>query len=136
MTSSTPLRVKTPAGEQEEKFLFYRGVSTFPVPLSAKLTARVNLLVENRSEERFPILFSWSGVESKWAIGSAAALRKDVVLGVPELTPRSTIWAEMWKECSFAQGLYQDEAHAMLETWRGSWFEEGSRLLYICPPHL
>ena len=32
MTSSTPLRVKTPAGEQQEKFLFYRGVSTFPVP--------------------------------------------------------------------------------------------------------
>src|SRR5438876_3047149 len=24
MTSSTPLRVKTPAGEQQEKFLFYR----------------------------------------------------------------------------------------------------------------
>ncbi len=32
MTSSTPLRVKTPAGEQREKFLFYRGVSTFSVP--------------------------------------------------------------------------------------------------------
>ncbi len=32
-----------------------------------------------------------------------------------------------------AQGLYQDEAQAMLETWRDSWFEEGSRLLYIVP---
>jgi hypothetical protein len=32
-----------------------------------------------------------------------------------------------------AQGLYQDEAQAMFETWRGSWFEEGSRLLYIVP---
>jgi hypothetical protein len=32
-----------------------------------------------------------------------------------------------------AQGLYQDEAHAMVETWRGSWFEEGSRLLYLVP---
>jgi hypothetical protein len=32
------------------------------------------------------------------------------------------------------QGLYQDEARAMVETWRGSWFEEGSRLLYIVPP--
>jgi hypothetical protein len=32
-----------------------------------------------------------------------------------------------------AQGLYQDEARAMVETWRSSWFEEGSRLLYIVP---
>jgi len=32
------------------------------------------------------------------------------------------------------QGLYQDEARAMVETWRSSWFEEGSRLLYIVPP--
>ena len=31
-------------------------------------------------------------------------------------------------------GLYQDEAHAMVETWRNSWFEEGSRLPYIVPP--
>ena len=31
------------------------------------------------------------------------------------------------------QGLYQDEAQAMFETWRDSWFEEGSRLLYVVP---
>jgi hypothetical protein len=32
-----------------------------------------------------------------------------------------------------AQGLYVDEAQAMVETWRNSWFEEGSRLIYILP---
>jgi hypothetical protein len=37
MTSSTPLRVKTASGEQQEKFLFYRGVSAFSVPLSATM---------------------------------------------------------------------------------------------------
>jgi hypothetical protein len=31
------------------------------------------------------------------------------------------------------QGLYRDEAHAMIETWKDSWFEEGSRLIYIVP---
>ena len=31
------------------------------------------------------------------------------------------------------QGLYADEAHAMVETWRDTWFEEGSRVLYIVP---
>src|SRR6266576_1709619 len=33
----------------------------------------------------------------------------------------------------FSQGLCQDEAHAMVEAWRDSWFEEGSRLLHIVP---
>jgi hypothetical protein len=32
-----------------------------------------------------------------------------------------------------AQGLFRDEARAMLETWGDSWFEEGSRLIYIVP---
>jgi hypothetical protein len=32
-----------------------------------------------------------------------------------------------------SQGLFADEAHAMLETWRDSWFEEGSRVIYILP---
>lgn len=30
-------------------------------------------------------------------------------------------------------GLFQKEAHAMVETWRDSWFEEGSRIFYIMP---
>src|SRR5277367_677704 len=37
-TSSTPLRIKTQSGEQTEKFLFYRGVASFPVPVSVNLT--------------------------------------------------------------------------------------------------
>lgn len=32
-----------------------------------------------------------------------------------------------------ARGLCVDEARAMIATWRDSWFEEGSRLLYILP---
>jgi len=31
------------------------------------------------------------------------------------------------------QGLFPKEAQAMVETWRDSWFEEGSRLIYILP---
>src|SRR5256886_2051797 len=133
MTSSTPLRVKTPAGEQQEKFLFYRGVSTFPVPLSAKLTTAGKLLVENRSEDEIPntILLERRGEQVGYRIGGA--LPKDVVLGVPELTATIDDLGRDVEGMLVFQGLYQDEAQAILETWRGSWFEEGSRLLYIVP---
>src|SRR5690348_2551086 len=54
MTSATPLRVKTSAGEQYEKFLFYRGVSTFRVPVSARLTADGKVQIENTTLEEIP----------------------------------------------------------------------------------
>ncbi|HEV1995484.1 MAG TPA: hypothetical protein VGR03_14225 [Candidatus Acidoferrum sp.] len=133
MTSSTPLRVKTPAGEQQEKFLFYRGVSTFPVPLSAKMTAAGKLLIENRSNEEFPntILFERRGEKVGYRLGGA--LQKEMNLDAPELTASIENLGRDLEGMLVAQGLYQDEAHAMVETWSGSWFEEGSRLLYIVP---
>jgi hypothetical protein len=32
-----------------------------------------------------------------------------------------------------AEGLYPREAKAMVETWRDSWFEDGTRLFYLVP---
>jgi hypothetical protein len=134
MTSSTPLRVKTPAGEQQEKFLFYRGVSTFSVPISAKLTTAGKLLVENGSEEEIPntILFERRGEKVGYRIGGA--VQNEVILDAPELNGAINDLGRDLEGMLVTQGLYQDEARAMVETWRGSWFEEGSRLLYIVPP--
>jgi hypothetical protein len=41
--------------------------------------------------------------------------------------------ANTLEEMLVEQGLFRDEARAMLETWGDSWFEEGSRLIYIVP---
>jgi len=37
------------------------------------------------------------------------------------------------EEILVGQSLYRDEAHAMVETWKDSWFEERNRLIYILP---
>jgi len=136
MTSATPLRVKTPAGEQQEKFLFYRGVSTFSIPLSANLTAENKLAVKNRSEEEIAntILFERRGEKVGYRIGGA--LQKEAVLDPPELSGTIDELCRDLEGMLVAQWLYQDEARAMVETWRSTWFEEGSRLLYIVPPAL
>jgi hypothetical protein len=133
MTSATPLRVKTPTGEQEEKFLFYRGVSTFRVPISAKVTADSKVRVENRGKEEVPnaILFERRGESVGYQIGGAVG--RETVLEPPELNASVEDLGRELEGMLVSQGLYQDEAHAMIETWRGSWFEEGSRLFYIVP---
>jgi hypothetical protein len=55
-TSSPTLRVNTTAGDQQEKFLFYRGVSAAPLPLSAEQTSGVKLSVKNLSENEIPAI--------------------------------------------------------------------------------
>lgn len=132
-TSATPLRVNTPAGEQHEKFLFYRGVSTFPVPVSAKLAADGKVLLETTAEEEIPntVLFERRGDKAGYRIGGAVA--KDAVLVPPDLNGNLDDLGRDLVGMLVSQGLYLDEAQAMVETWRNSWFEEGSRLIYILP---
>lgn len=134
MTSSTPLRVKTNVGEQQEKFLFYRGVSTFFVPLSAILDTEGRLTIKNHSDQEIPttILFERRGDKVGYRIGGS--LNEQAILDVPELTSTIDELGRDLEGILVAQGLYHDEARAMVETWRNSWFEEGSRLLYIVPP--
>jgi hypothetical protein len=133
MTSATPLRVKTPAGEQNEKFLFYRGVSTFRVPVSAKLTSDGKVQIENTFEEEIPntILFERHADKVGYRIGGAVA--RETVLDPPELASSVDDLGRDLVGMLVAQGLYVDEAQAMVETWRDSWFEEGSRLIYLVP---
>jgi hypothetical protein len=133
MTSATPLRVKTTVGEQQEKFLFYRGVSTFRVPVSAKLTADGKVQIANTAEEEIPnaILFERRGDHVGYRI--SGPLAKEAVLDPPELTGNVDDLGRELVGILVRQGLYLDEAQAMVETWRGSWFEEGSRLIYLVP---
>ena len=134
MTSSTPLRVKTAAGEQQEKFLFYRGVSAFSVPLSASLDTDGKLRVKNLGDQeiRATILFERRGEKVGYRIGGP--LQNEAILDAPQLNSTIDELGNDLEGILVGQGLYQDEAHAMVETWRSSWFEEGSRLFYIVPP--
>lgn len=133
MTSATPLRVKTPAGEQHEKFLFYRGVATFRVPVSAKPTADGKIQTENSVEEEIPntILFERRGDKVGYRIGGR--LTREIVLDPPELNGNVDDLGRELVGVLVRQGLYLDEAQAMVNTWSDSWFEEGSRLIYIVP---
>jgi hypothetical protein len=132
-TTSTPVLVKTPRGEQHEKFLFYRGVANFAVPVSARIAPSGQVLIENRGDEEIPgvILFERRGEKVGFRVGGAVKDR--AIVDPPELTETVDSLGRELEGLLVSRGLYQDEAHAMVETWRSSWFEEGSRLLYVVP---
>src|SRR6266436_1482131 len=104
-TTSTPLRVQTPTGEQHEKFLFYRGVSVFPVPISATVTPAGQVRAENRGNFTFPsvILFERRGEKVGYRI--ANALQVEASLDPPELTAGVDSLARDLEGILVAQGL-------------------------------
>jgi hypothetical protein len=141
-TSAAPLKVrlaigdrhvKTYAGYQLEKFLFYRGVSAFSVPLSATVMPEGKLHFTNLAQQEIPsvILFERRGDKLGYRLGGA--LQGETSLDPPELTATLESLSRDFQDILTSQGLYPDEAHAMIDTWRQSWFEEGSRLFYIVP---
>lgn len=132
-TASAPVSVRTRDGVQQEKFLFYRGVSTFPVPVAAQSVADGKVLVKNLGPDELPnvILFERRGDRVGYRIGGA--LQGETELAAPELNATLESMADDLEGILTAQGLYADEARAMVETWKLSWFEEGSRVLYIVP---
>jgi hypothetical protein len=132
-TSATPLSVPSPTGEQHEKFLFYRGVSTTRLPLSAKVLPSGSILFDNLARQPIPSLIGFERRGDKLGYHIATNVQDHAILETPSVSGTLDSLRSDLEDILVAQGLFHDEAHAMLETWGDSWFEEGSRLIYIVP---
>src|SRR5437762_8836130 len=75
-TDAAPLEV----GSQKEKFLFYRGVGTFSLPVSVKITDDRKILVKNLGSDAVSgiIFFENRGGQKRYAV--AGTLANDIVL--------------------------------------------------------
>jgi len=132
-TASVPLSVKTSAGEQHEKFLFYRGVANFPVPLSARVVPPNRVLVQNLGQQSIPGLVLFERRGEKIGYREINRLDNSALADLPELSGSLESLRSDIEAILISQGLFADEARAMVQTWDDSWFEEGSRLFYIVP---
>jgi hypothetical protein len=128
-TDATPISV----GGQREKFLFYRGVGRFQVPLSARVSSDGKVAVENRGSDPVPSVILFENRGGHPGYRNAGTLKDAVTLDRPSLDSSFVQLLYDLESILVAQGLFPREAEAMLETWRDSWFEEGSRLIYIVP---
>ena len=131
-TSAVPLTVNTSAGPQRERFLFYRGVSAILPPVTATISGE-SVHLQNQFLEQIAaaILFERRGVRLGYRI--LGPLQGQDTLTSPPLDGSLDFLLSELEGLLISQGLFPDEAHAMLETWKNSWFEEGSRVIYIVP---
>ncbi|HZS36961.1 MAG TPA: hypothetical protein VFF06_09045 [Polyangia bacterium] len=129
-TDAAPLRV-CGAKTEYEKFLFYRGVGTFALPLEAKLDGRsVRLRGPGGRALGRVIVFERHGGKLAWRAVDVPAG------GVTVERPAGGTLAGLEQELGAVlldHGLFVKEARAMLATWRDDWFEDGLRVFYILP---
>lgn len=130
-TDAAPIRVEG----QDEKFLFYRGVAGFPVPISTVLQADGRIVVRNLSRHALPsvIVLTKHGAKFGYRVRGEVAAGSETVLDPP--VPGGTFAAlrQELERTLVAQGLYPREATAMVETWRDDWFNDGTRVFYFVP---
>jgi hypothetical protein len=122
---------------QSEKFLFYRGVGTFPTPVGVEALGGGTLRVKNTGTEKLSGLVLITAHEGKIGFRPLEGLEggAETVAALPDTATASTAGlSEAVTKALVAAGLYEREASAMVKTWDAAWFhEEGTRLLYLVP---
>lgn len=131
-TDAAPIRLGDESKIEYEKFLFYRGVGNFELPLAVKLFGdQVKVRNTGQNELAQIVAFENRGGRVGWRVLNS--LKGEATVARP--TPGQAI-ESLHRELEkglVAQGLYEKEAAAMVKTWRDSWFEEGLRVFYIVP---
>ncbi len=151
-TDSALVQVKSwkPEGEQltqVEKFLFYRGLGTFELPLevrSVEDNGSLNLTVHNKQSQPVHRLFAVRVDGTRIQFASLAELQGKSSLLVPSgslfgrplpLDEGVPLAKSAVASALVDAGLFPKEALAMVNTWERSYFRtEGLRILFVLPP--
>jgi hypothetical protein len=130
-TDAAPIQVNG----QDEKFLFYRGVAGFPVPISTMLQPDGSILVRNLSRHALPgvIFLAKEGSSFSYRVHGGIAAGSEAVVSRPSNAGSLPALMLELERALVHQGLYAREAKAMVETWRDDWFNDGTRVFYFVP---
>jgi len=137
-TDSSLVEFTEATGEKhQEKFLFYRGLGNFtmPVKLSATGGDRFELTNASPSPLNWAFLIQVSGdghTPPRFARFEDLAGHQQL-----RLPPAAAVQGDLATALTrslVGSGLFEKEARAMVQTWKSSWLDEpGTRVLYIVP---
>ncbi len=136
-TDSAHIQITDPATltTYREKFLFYRGVGNFnlPVHVTASGSDRFNLSHSGKTPIHYAFLVQ---IDPGGAVRFARydQIVQSVEMTLPSQTATLDELSNEMVRALISDGLFEKEARAMVKTWRSSWFgEQGTRVLYSLP---
>jgi hypothetical protein len=128
-TDASPVQV----GRDLERFLFYRGVGSFELPLKAVVGDDGQVGVTNTGSEAIPAVMLFENRRGRISWRLHRGLNGQVRLARPTAGGDVASMRRELERVLVEEGLFEKEAIAMVETWSDSWFEEGTRLFYVLP---
>ncbi len=134
-----PQRPGLPHGDFFEKFLFYRGIGNFALPIKVQALGDGQFEVRNEGPDPIRSLFlvTAEGKELKFAFAQGVVANGRLNMVQSSKPASMDALADAVAQALVAERLYEKEARAMVNTWRNSWFgEQGTRLFYMVPPRL
>ncbi len=131
--------VKGPNGEIE-KFLFYRGIANFEVPLKVEFNDSGKLIIANNGTEKLNYVMVYEKKDGQvaniWWSGFLDKGSYQVICPSTTVITEAELNDEMknFEDNLVCSGLFRDEAKAMLNTWKESYFEHsGLKVFWIAP---
>jgi len=144
-TDANFLRIAAPQARsrvEHERDLFYRGLGYFQAPLAVGMSSdEQQLSLRAREAERINGVFLISIRQGtmryqkiEGAVANAAATVDPNTQPFGALADVRKVAMHDMAQALIDAGLYEREAHAMVNTWQDQWFaEEGTRVLYLLP---
>jgi hypothetical protein len=127
------------AGAEAEHYVFYRGLGRLSLPVALRY-CRGELKARNGAGDPIAAAFAleMSAERGRFeALGRLEAGEQKLVTFQAQAAPKERVVEALAREVTralVAEGLYEDEARAMVRTWAPTWFaDEGTRVLYILP---
>lgn len=141
--AATPLAITGENGDEQERFIFYRGIGEFTLPFQIHENADGTLDIVNDSNDASPAVFllrvheGGGAIVPLGALGAHGAIRSIHAPAEGKERNLEQYVADAKQQIATslaASGLYADEAQAMVETWSKSYFQSfGLRVLYVVP---
>jgi hypothetical protein len=117
-----------------EKFLFYRGIARGDMGLKAHALGNDAFTIDKSESGTLSAVFAVEVAGAQVRFAQAENVEPGATLTLPKTTSNeSSLGAAMAQSLEKA-GLFQDEAQAMVNTWKHLWFgESGTRVMIIMP---
>lgn len=118
-------------GADNERFLFYRGVGRIPPAINASVTPGGQITVSHTRGDALGDIILFENRDGATAYAAQHTTRARAAFNALEPEGEGMSPHMHLQKTLVAHGLYPKEAKAMVESWQGSWFEQGTRLFYI-----
>ena len=129
---------------EAERYLFYRGLGRLELPLRVDAHGNGRVTVRNGGAHAAPAAFAVEMTPRGGRFVELGALpaggSRSADLSSKQMLPPDALisaLSDRVQAALVAEGLYADEARAMVRTWSKTWFgSEGTRVLYLVPRSL